>query len=44
MSVKLPICSDRALLALIRMELEIGEEEMEKQLKVQDVKAIVASL
>ena len=43
-SVVLPVCSDKNLLALIKMEIVLSEEDPDKQATVQDVKALLAAI
>ena len=40
----LPICSEKNLLALMKLEMALNEEDTDKQSTVQDVKALVAAL
>ena len=43
-SVTLPINSDNNLLALVKIELIISEEDEDKQMTSQDIKALVSAL
>lgn len=43
-SVKLPIFSEKALLAVVRMELTVSDEDPDLQTTIQDVKALAIAL
>ncbi len=43
-SVVLPVCTDSNLLALMKIEIVLDEEETERQQAVQDIKALIAAI
>jgi hypothetical protein len=44
MSIKLPIFSEKALLAVVRIELTVLEEDLDLSATVQDIKALTGAL
>ena len=43
-SVVLPVRSEKNLLALLKLELALNEEDTDKQSTVQDIKALMAAV